>query len=495
MTLYFKYFGFREAPFNVTPDPKFFYDSARHREGLAALYYGITGRKGFVVITGEVGTGKTTLIRTVLRNLEANHRAVFIFNTLLSFDELLQNVLQDLGLSPSGLSRVAMLNQLNEFLLDQVKTGHIVSLLIDEAQHLGEDTLEAVRLLSNLETDKEKLLQIILVGQPELDVKLSARSLRQLKQRVALRFRLDRLAQGDIENYVRHRLNIAGYDGPEIFSKATIAALWQYTMGTPRLINAICDNALLTAFALSKKTIAPEMIQEVAYDLYIRPVAECGEFVVPDAAELERRQAKHVAKIIDLGKAGNEQRGRSFKPERDKPRVKREISAEPITELGAAREFYPRPESAAAVAPDLQPNYLRREASRVAALAEHAEKKHQEKTGAVEGQEANLAPTRLHHSDHVSPKPRDFLGYGQDSGLLPPTFFDDMLVALTEAMGPMARFVLSDQVSSMGESVQRFPKARLPHLLGLLAQEILNDNLRRQFQEQMMRAAQVHNWR
>ena len=200
-----------------------------------------------------MGTGKTTLIRKVLRSLEATHHSVFIFNTRLTFDELLETTLRDLDLEQSGSGRVAMLEKLNQFLLDKIKVGHTVSIIIDEAQNLTEDVLEGVRLLSNMETDREKLLQIILVGQPELDVKLDTWSLRQLKQRVTLWCRLDCLSQKDTESYIRHRLNIAGYEGPDLFDAASLSSIWEHTSGIPRLINAVCDSALLTAFATSKK--------------------------------------------------------------------------------------------------------------------------------------------------------------------------------------------------------------------------------------------------
>jgi type II secretory pathway predicted ATPase ExeA len=233
--------------------------------------YGIKEKKGFVVVTGEVGTGKTTLLRKALRSLDATYHSVFIFNTLLTFDELLETILRDLDLDPAGAGRVAMLERLNDFLLEKVKIGHIVSVLIDEAQNLSEDALEGVRLLSNMETDREKLLQIILVGQPELDVKLHSRSLRQLKQRVALWCRLDSLSLSDTEAYIRHRLQVAQYQGPDIFPASTIRSIWEYTSGIPRLINAVCDNALLTAYATSTKIVSVDIVREVVSDLRLQP--------------------------------------------------------------------------------------------------------------------------------------------------------------------------------------------------------------------------------
>lgn len=488
--MYLKHFGFREAPFNVTPDPKFFYDSPRHREALAALYYGITGRKGFAVITGEVGTGKTTLIRKVLRNLEANHHAVFIFNTLLTFDELLQNIMQELGLDASGLSRVTLLSRLNEFLLDQLRNGHIVSLLIDEAQNISEETLEAVRLLSNMETDREKLLQIILIGQPELDVKLNTRSLRQLKQRIALRFQLDRLAERNVGDYIRHRLDVAGYEGPDIFPKTAVAAIWEYTCGTPRLINAICDNALLTAFALSKKTVSADIIREVAHDLGLQAQADGSDFVVPDTAELERRQARNVARVVDLGKTGAEQRVRGTKSEADRSRFARQTAEEVALELGTTHNWRPGPEGGGSVVPDGRGDLKRWHAKSVASVAELRGRKNQDKIRVVEREEEFPMPAPVSMREQAASEQSDISPAGRDNTIISPRFLDTMIAALTDAMGPMARLVVREQIARMGETVNRFPRKRLPPLLDVITREILNDGLRQQFQERMEREIQ-----
>ncbi len=483
--MYLKYFGFREAPFNVTPDPKFFYDNPGHREALAALVYGIKGKKGFVVITGEVGTGKTTLIRKVLRGLEATHHAIFIFNTLLNFDELLQNILEELGVDPSGMSRVTMLNQLNAFLLDKVRSGHTVSLLIDEAQNLSEDTLEAVRLLSNLETDREKLLQIILVGQPELDAKLNDPSLRQLKQRIALRCRLDRLAERSVGDYIRHRLDVAGYEGQDIFAKAALASIWEYTLGTPRLINAICDNALLTAFALSKKVVSVDIIREVANDLGLKASLNGNDFVVPDAGELERHQSKNVAKVVDLGKAGTEQRARGLKAEQDLPRFARHSTREAVVELGAARELHAGPQSGGLVVPDSRDGHRRWQARNVSGVAELKERKLQDKIHAVEEAEESPAAAEISKSERFTMGQVHIAGDSPQGAILSPLFFDKMILVLTEAMGPMAALVVKDQIAKLGESMDRFPKKSLSRLLPLIKREILNESLRQWFEEQI----------
>jgi putative secretion ATPase (PEP-CTERM system associated) len=281
--MYDSYFGFREPPFSVTPDPRFFYTNSLYQEAFAALLYGIKAKKGFIVVTGEVGTGKTTLLRKLIRNLEATVHSVFIFNTHLNFHELLQLILQDLGLASKGESRLMMIQELNEYLIQQLKKDHTVSLLIDEAQNLSDEALEGLRLLSNLETDKKKLLQIVLMGQPELDAKLNKPSLRQLRQRIALRCHLESLTQKEVGNYIRYRLQEGGYDGPDIFSRQAVDGIWGYSLGIPRLINIICDNALLIAYAKSKKMVSADMIREVARDLRLGLENQTSERPVPIA--------------------------------------------------------------------------------------------------------------------------------------------------------------------------------------------------------------------
>jgi general secretion pathway protein A len=220
--MYNSYFGFRESPFSVTPDPRFFYTNHVYLEAFATLRYGIEAKKGFIVITGEVGTGKTTLLRKLLHSLENTVHSVFIFNTYLSFPELLQLTLHDLGLTPKNHSKVTMLQELNDYLISQLKQGHTVSMLIDEAQNLSNEVLESLRLLSNLETDQEKLIQIVLMGQPELQTKLAQPKLRQLKQRVALQCRLNPLKDNEVGPYIDFRLKAAGYEGKELFHSAAL---------------------------------------------------------------------------------------------------------------------------------------------------------------------------------------------------------------------------------------------------------------------------------
>ena len=268
--MYNSYFGFRESPFSVTPDPRFFYANSVYREAFVTLRYGIDAKKGFIVITGEVGTGKTTLLRKLLQTLEDTVHSVFVFNTYLSFPELLELTLHDLGLSANGQSKPAMIRQLNDYLIAQLKLGHTVTILIDEAQNLSDQVLENLRLLSNLETDQEKLIQIVLMGQPELQAKLAQPHLRQLKQRVALQCRLHPLKATEVGPYIDSRLQAAGYEGPGLFQLEAIERVAFYSKGIPRLMNIICDNALLNAYAVSQHIVSGDMVEEVARDLDLR---------------------------------------------------------------------------------------------------------------------------------------------------------------------------------------------------------------------------------
>jgi general secretion pathway protein A len=265
--MYNSYFGFLESPFSVTPDPRFFYSNPIYQEAYANLRYGIEAKKGFIVITGEVGTGKTTLLRKLLSNLEDTVHSAFIFNTDLSFPELLQLTLHDLGLAPKEASKVTMLQELNDYLIKQLNQDHTVAALIDEAQNLSDDALEGLRLLSNMETDQKKLIQIVLMGQPEFQATLDRPGLRQLKQRIALQCRLAPLKNEEVRPYIDFRLRAAGYNGNDLFDAAAVRRITLYSNGIPRLVNIICDNALLSAFAKYQKSISAEMIDGVARDL------------------------------------------------------------------------------------------------------------------------------------------------------------------------------------------------------------------------------------
>jgi len=246
--MYNEFYGFREAPFNITPDPRFLFFSERHREAFDHLVYGITERKGFIQLTGEVGAGKTTLCRALLERLGPGYRTALILNPCLTAAQLLRAIVDELGIRPRRQDRAGSLEALNQFLLQQVELGNDVVLLIDEAQDLSADLLEQVRLLSNLETDARKLLQIALVGQPELRDKLDQRGLRQLRQRITVRYHLTPLSPEETEGYIRFRLQVAGADGRPTFTRWALRSIHRYAGGVPRLVNAVCDKALLCGF-------------------------------------------------------------------------------------------------------------------------------------------------------------------------------------------------------------------------------------------------------
>src|SRR6266850_5067821 len=260
--MYLQFFGLREAPFNPTPDPKFLFQSTRHREALAQLLYGVSERKGFTVLTGEIGTGKTTLLRTMLERLDQSTSVAYVHNTALSIEGLLEYVLQDWGVKSVATTHAQRLFELNEFLIDQHRAGLSPVLIIDEAQNLSIPTLEAVRLLSNFETNSQKLMQILMVGQPELRDKLNAPELRQLKQRIGLRCHIGPLSPEETRLYIRHRLRIAGATDAGIFTDAAIQRIAEYSQGTPRVINIVCDHCLLSGYADSKKRIDSGIVDE-----------------------------------------------------------------------------------------------------------------------------------------------------------------------------------------------------------------------------------------
>ena len=267
--VYDEHFGFSDLPFSITPNPRFVYDNPFYREAFATLCYGIEARKGFIVVTGEVGTGKTTLLRAVMHNLESTVQTAFIFNPKLTFSQLLRSIFNDLGITESSQDRLSLLTKLNNFLIEQLKKDHVVAILIDEAQDLSDDLLEEIRLLSNLETDSGRLIQIVLIGQPELEHRLEQPHLRQLKQRIALRCRLTPLPKNEVGSYINYRLKKAGYQGKEIFAAKAVERISLNSQGIPRIVNVICDNALLIAYASSKKKVSAEMVEEVARDLQL----------------------------------------------------------------------------------------------------------------------------------------------------------------------------------------------------------------------------------
>lgn len=268
--MYEAFFGFRENPFNLTPDPRYLYLSPYHREALDHLIYGINERKGFIAIIGGVGTGKTTLCRALLHRLDRGTRSALILNSFISDLELLQAINEEFGIEdvPEKGSKKDHIDRLNRFLLENFRHGGNAVLLIDEAQNLSPTVLEQVRMLSNLETEREKLLQIVLVGQSELKDLLSAPSMRQLNERIMVRYELKPLDPKDISGYVEHRLVVAGGSGNLTFSSGATKGIFRYSQGNPRRINALCDRALLIAYARESFSIDKGIVDRANRELH-----------------------------------------------------------------------------------------------------------------------------------------------------------------------------------------------------------------------------------
>lgn len=267
--MYQNYFGFREPPFTLTPNPEFLFLSRCHQEAYAHLLYAIESRAGFIELSGEVGTGKTTIVRTLLSQLDPEtYISAFIFNPTLSPLGLLQEINREFGIFSASSDTRELHQALNEFLLNENGKNRTVVLVIDEAQNLSRDVLEQVRLISNLETEREKLIQIVLVGQPELRELLSREDLRQLRQRITVRYHLERMDEGDIHSYIRHRIRIAAEGKePVSFTKAAVKRIASYSKGLPRLINSICDRAILLAYTKDSREISGQMAATAIADL------------------------------------------------------------------------------------------------------------------------------------------------------------------------------------------------------------------------------------
>lgn len=401
--MYTAYFGFREKPFNVTPDPRFFYLNPGYDEAYANLLYGIRERKGFLLLTGEVGTGKTTILQRLMDELESSVRFVFFYNTNLTFEELMTFICEELGLAVQDTSQLAKIRALNEFLLEQLRKGSTTVLVIDEAQNLREEIFENIRLLSNLETPREKLLQIILAGQPELEAKLERSQLRQLKQRIAVEWRLEGLGEEEVGAFVQYRLKAVGYAGRELFSRDAIRKIAAYSKGTPRLINIICDKALLIAYAGAQKRVSAEIISEVARDMRIALAGPIREFTNNQlrSSDRERQTYRHET--------------------------------------------------------------LLHEQARRADTAKFDDEDNNQK---VPHSNLESASTRLANDPTTQ-------------------FLDIVANALTEAMGPMAPIVLRGHLAALDDRAATQPMARLAKIVELVSPEILDKELRDEFQQKM----------
>ena len=396
LPVYSSYFGLKEAPFNITPDPSFLFESASHQEGLAQLRYGIEARRGFIVLTGEVGTGKTTLLQALLGQLGQGTKTALIFSAITSPIDLLRYVCEEFKLIEplQGLKDAHdYVYLLNEFLLQEYRHGQNAALIIDEAQNLSPEVLESVRLLSNFETTKDKLLQILLVGQPELNDRLNTPQLRQLKQRITLRHQLRSLSLSECQEYIANRLKCAGASS-EIFLTKAVESVHHYSGGIPRLINVICDNAMISAYALEKKEIEARFIQEVADDLCLSNGASKPVLVRRDlpSPQVENREPTRVevAKPAPM------------------PRLVRETRAPSSTEPSNGTVSHPT---------------------------------------------------------------------------VPESFLVSLREALIDAMGPMGKIILSEQVKHFGASMDRFPRDKVVNLIDSISREIFDPSSRDRFRK------------
>jgi general secretion pathway protein A len=267
--MYCDYYGFSEEPFEITPDPSFIYMSPGHEEVLTSIIYGIQGRRGIIAVVGEVGTGKTILLNTALEWLSEKTKVAYVINFDVSFDDLLRMVLVKLGLATpeQTLPKIEVLQRLNEFALKQLSDGGNVALIVDEAQNLSQRAMENLRLLSNMETAKHKLIQIVLSGQPELEKKLARPELRQLTERISIRRYINPLKEKETYEYIQHRLDVAQYNEPTLFEPEAQQLIWQISQGIPRKINILCDNALFIGFRQRHEKIGSPLIKKAVSDL------------------------------------------------------------------------------------------------------------------------------------------------------------------------------------------------------------------------------------
>jgi len=293
--MYQKFFGLRESPFNVNPDPRYLFLTRQIQESLAGLTYGIQNRKGFILLTGEVGTGKTTLLNRLLDWLHGQRVATaYIFNSRLDVNQLFDFIMAEFEIPCESREKSQVLLRLNQWLLDRYRVGETAVLIVDEAQNLSSDVLEEIRLLTNLETSTEKLLQIVLTGQPELEEKLKLPQLRQLRQRITLRCRTSPLSLEETFGYIAERLRIAGANGEPVFSKESIQTVHTYSRGIPRVVNLLCEHALINAYVDSVRPVPSQLVEEVAREFQldeIAPIAPVG-FSGP-------QQAAHTQALLE----------------------------------------------------------------------------------------------------------------------------------------------------------------------------------------------------
>jgi general secretion pathway protein A len=294
--MYQKFFGLRESPFNVNPDPRYLYLTRQIQEALAGLTYGIQNRKGFILLTGEVGTGKTTLLNRLLDWLHGQRVATaYIFNSRLDVNQLFDFMMAEFEIACDSREKSQVLLRLNQWLLERYRAGETAVLIVDEAQNLSPDVLEEIRLLTNLETSTEKLLQIVLTGQPELEEKLKMPQLRQLRQRITLRCRTAPLSLEETFGYIAERLRIGGANGEPVFSKEAIQTVHMYSRGIPRVVNLLCEHALINAYVDSVRPVSAQLVEEVAREFQLDEIAP----IAPTGYSAQAQQAAHTQSLIE----------------------------------------------------------------------------------------------------------------------------------------------------------------------------------------------------
>jgi general secretion pathway protein A len=299
--MYKGFFGLKENPFNVNPDPRYLYFTKEIEEAFSGLKYGVQNRKGFITLTGEVGTGKTTLVNRLLDWLhEERVRTAFLFNSRMNSSQLFDFILAEFGIPCESRSKSQLLMKLNGWLLDRFRAGETTVLIIDEAQNLTYPVLEEIRLLTNLETSTEKLLQIVLSGQPELEEKLKLPQLRQLRQRIMLRCKTSALSKEQISEYIVERLRIAGANGDPIFSREAVDMVHKYSVGIPRVINLLCEHSLINAYVEQQRPISAKIVEEVAKDFQLDEVAPTAS---PQSMRLASDVYNSESFIQNLGEA------------------------------------------------------------------------------------------------------------------------------------------------------------------------------------------------
>jgi general secretion pathway protein A len=283
--MYKKFFGLRENPFNVNPDPRYLFSTRHTEEALAVLTYGIQSRKGFILLSGEVGTGKTTLLNKLLDWLHReNMVTAFVFNPRLNVTQFMDFMMADFGIPCDSKLKSQVLLKLNQWLLERYRAGETAILIVDEAQNLSPQVLEEIRLLTNLETSTEKLLQIVLCGQPELELKLNQPMLRQLRQRITLRCKTHPLGLEETTGYIAERLRVAGLDGTPVFLPEAVETIHRFSRGIPRVINLLCEHALISAFVDQKRPIHAEVIDEIAREFNLHEIDPIAQPVAPEPA-------------------------------------------------------------------------------------------------------------------------------------------------------------------------------------------------------------------